>query len=119
MESRLFSFGENLRIFQLLVGARVRRIQIGSFVHPQAVLQMAHTEALIRHLRAAWGCPFVKGAAGNVPTEDAVHLFEAMGIETGIDLGKMAKVVEELGALCGRPLPGRMTRGLRAKGLVP
>ena len=31
------------------------------------------------------GCPFVKGAAGNVPTEDAVNMFETMGIDTGID----------------------------------
>jgi len=65
------------------------------------------------------GCPFVKGAAGNVPAEDAVHMFEAMGVETGIDLGKMSKVVEELESLLGRPLPGRMTRVLRAKGLSP
>ena len=65
------------------------------------------------------GCPFVKGAAGNVPAEDAVHMFEAMGVETGIDLAKMSKVVEELESLLGRPLPGRMTRVLRAKGLSP
>jgi len=65
------------------------------------------------------GCPFVKGAAGNVPAEDAVHMFEAMGVETGIDLAKMSKVVEELESLLGRPLPGRMTRVVRAKGLSP
>jgi hydroxymethylglutaryl-CoA lyase len=65
------------------------------------------------------GCPFVKGAAGNVPAEDAVHMFEAMGVETGIDLAKMSKVVEELESLLGRQLPGRMTRVLRAKGLSP
>jgi hydroxymethylglutaryl-CoA lyase len=65
------------------------------------------------------GCPFVKGAAGNVPAEDAVHMFEAMGVETGIDLAKMSKVVEELESLLGRPLPGRMTRVLRVKGLSP
>ena len=63
------------------------------------------------------GCPFVKGAAGNVPTEDAVHMFETLGVETGIDLLKMSRVVEELETLLGRPLPGRMTRVLRAKSL--
>jgi len=63
------------------------------------------------------GCPFVKGAAGNVPAEDAVHMFEAIGVETGIDLAKLSTVVEELESLLGRPLPGRMTRVLRAKGL--
>lgn len=60
------------------------------------------------------GCPFVKGAAGNVPTEDAVHMFEAIGLDTGIDLQKMGNVVEELEAILGRQLPGRMTRVLKA-----
>jgi hydroxymethylglutaryl-CoA lyase len=60
------------------------------------------------------GCPFVKGAAGNVPTEDAAHMFEAIGLDTGIDLQKMGKVVEELEAILGRQLPGRMTRVLKA-----
>ena len=63
------------------------------------------------------GCPFVKGAAGNVPTEDAVNLFEEIGVSTGIDLAKMSRVVEELETLLNRPLPGRMSRVLRAKGL--
>ena len=61
------------------------------------------------------GCPFVKGAAGNVPTEDAVNMFESMGIETGVDLGGMTRVVDELELLLGRPLPGRMTRVLKAQ----
>lgn len=60
------------------------------------------------------GCPFIKGAAGNVPTEDAAHMFASMGIETGIDLQKMAEVVEELTKILGRPLPGKMARVLRA-----
>ncbi len=34
------------------------------------------------------GCPFVPGAAGNVATEDLVHLCDEMGIQTGIDLDK-------------------------------
>jgi len=60
------------------------------------------------------GCPFVKGAAGNVPTEDAVHMFESIGLDTGIDLQKLGNVVEELETILGRQLPGRMTRVLKA-----
>jgi hydroxymethylglutaryl-CoA lyase len=63
------------------------------------------------------GCPFVKGAAGNVPAEDAVHMFGVMGVETGIDLAKLSKVVEELEFLLGRSLPGRMRRVLGAESL--
>jgi hydroxymethylglutaryl-CoA lyase len=61
------------------------------------------------------GCPFVKGAAGNVPTEDAVNMFESMGVETGVDLRGMTRVVDELELLLGRSLPGRMTRVLKAQ----
>lgn len=60
------------------------------------------------------GCPFIKGAAGNVPTEDAAHMFGAMGVETGIDLQEMIKVAEELERILARPLPGKMARVLKA-----
>ncbi|MGD9365202.1 MAG: hydroxymethylglutaryl-CoA lyase [Desulfobacteraceae bacterium] len=56
------------------------------------------------------GCPFVKGAAGNVPTEDAVNLFEASGIPTGIDQKALCHVVDFLETRLGRKLPGRMQR---------
>ena len=58
------------------------------------------------------GCPFVQGAAGNVPTEDAVNLFESMGIPTGIDLVALCEAVAYLETVLGRPLPGRMRRVL-------
>ncbi len=37
------------------------------------------------------GCPYAKGASGNVATEDLVHFFESMGINTGINLEKLVK----------------------------
>ena len=58
------------------------------------------------------GCPFVKGAAGNVPTEDAVNLFETMGIPPGIDLPALCTAVAYLESTLGRELPGRMKRVL-------
>ncbi len=61
------------------------------------------------------GCPFVRGAAGNVPTEDAVHAFEAMGVSTGIDLPGLVKAVDYLEAKLKRRLPGRMATVLRAQ----
>lgn len=59
------------------------------------------------------GCPFIRGAAGNIPSEDAVHLFSALGIPTGIDLDKLIKVVDFLETALGRSLPGRMKRVLQ------
>ena len=58
------------------------------------------------------GCPFVKGAAGNIPTEDAVHMFESMGIPTGIAIEKLCDAVAYLENKLERPLPGRMKRVL-------
>jgi hydroxymethylglutaryl-CoA lyase len=58
------------------------------------------------------GCPFIKGAAGNVPTEDAVHMFETMGIDTGIRLKLLVEAVAYLEKTLNRSLPGRMSRVL-------
>ncbi len=53
------------------------------------------------------GCPFAPGASGNIVTEDLVFMLEAMGIDTGIDLGKLLKVREIIAeALPGEPLYG-------------
>lgn len=62
------------------------------------------------------GCPFVRGAAGNVATEDAVNMFESMGVKTGIRLDKLCSVVDDLQDLFGRRLPGRMCTVLKAAG---
>ncbi|MBU2407455.1 MAG: hydroxymethylglutaryl-CoA lyase, partial [Gammaproteobacteria bacterium] len=35
------------------------------------------------------GCPYAKGATGNVATEDVVYMLQGMGIETGIDLDRL------------------------------
>lgn len=56
------------------------------------------------------GCPFVRGAAGNVPTEDAVNMFESMGVATGVELERLLTAVEYLEKLLERRLPGRMKR---------
>jgi hydroxymethylglutaryl-CoA lyase len=58
------------------------------------------------------GCPSIEGAADNVATEDAVHLFEGMGVDTGIDLARICRAVDHFETLLGRQLPGRMNRVL-------
>ena len=65
------------------------------------------------------GCPFIKGAAGNVPTEDAVHMFSTMGIETGVDINAVIEAVKMLEQALSRPLPGKMKRVLEFEHLQP
>jgi hydroxymethylglutaryl-CoA lyase len=56
------------------------------------------------------GCPFIPGATGNIATEDTVYLLHSMGVETGIDLTKVAECSHRLEDFLGRPLPGKMYR---------
>ncbi len=49
------------------------------------------------------GCPFAKGATGNVATEDVVYMLHGMGIETGIDLDKLIDAGVNSSATCAGP----------------
>ncbi|GDX81773.1 hydroxymethylglutaryl-CoA lyase YngG [Deltaproteobacteria bacterium] len=53
------------------------------------------------------GCPYAPGASGNAASEDMVFTFEAMGIDTGIDLEALAEAGCYAETLLGRELPGR------------
>jgi len=48
------------------------------------------------------GCPYAKGASGNVASEDVVYMLEGMGIATGIDLAKLIETGQWLAAQLGR-----------------
>lgn len=50
------------------------------------------------------GCPFAPGAAGNVATDDLVHLFHSEGIATGMDGRRLAELREEIALAVGHPL---------------
>lgn len=54
------------------------------------------------------GCPFVMGAAGNIATEDTVHLLSSLGIETGIDIEKVAAISRSMSDFLEKPLPGKL-----------
>jgi hydroxymethylglutaryl-CoA lyase len=54
------------------------------------------------------GCPFIKGATGNIATEDTVHMLHQMGYETGIDIKTVAEVSKQMGTFLQQPLPGLM-----------
>ncbi|MFF7709218.1 hydroxymethylglutaryl-CoA lyase [Pseudomonas sp. NPDC007930] len=56
------------------------------------------------------GCPYAPGATGNVCSEDLVHMFEQMGVATGVDLPALLRVAENLQAIVGHHLPGYVLR---------
>ncbi|GHC24098.1 hydroxymethylglutaryl-CoA lyase [Kushneria pakistanensis] len=65
------------------------------------------------------GCPFAPGASGNVCTEDMVHMFEEMGIDTGVDLDALLAVSATLSDLVGHEVPGQVVRAGRASRRYP
>ena len=61
------------------------------------------------------GCPYAKGATGNVATEDVVYLLHGMGIETGIDLDRLVDAGVFISEQLGRGTQSRVARALLNK----
>jgi len=62
----------------------------------------------------AGGCPYAKGASGNVASEDVVYMLHGMGIDTGIDLRALAETGRWLAALLGRESGSKAGRAMAA-----
>lgn len=58
------------------------------------------------------GCPYAKSATGNLATEDLVWMLRGLGIDTGVDLGRLVATSEWMAARLGRPSPSRTVRAL-------
>ena len=56
------------------------------------------------------GCPFIRGATGNIATEDTAYLFGQMGVRTGIDVAAVAACTRQLEDFLQHRLPGKMHR---------
>ncbi|MDD2881526.1 MAG: hydroxymethylglutaryl-CoA lyase [Rhodoferax sp.] len=61
------------------------------------------------------GCPYAKGATGNVATEDVVYLLHGMGIETGIDLDKLIDAGQFISDFLQRPTNSRVGKAVLNK----
>jgi len=56
------------------------------------------------------GCPFAPGASGNVCTEDLVHMFQAMGHETGVNLDRLLLVARQMPNTIVYGVPGQLIK---------
>jgi len=61
------------------------------------------------------GCPYAKGATGNVATEDVVFMLHGMGIGTGLDLEALVDAGAYISGVLGRPPVSRVSRALLAR----
>lgn len=61
------------------------------------------------------GCPYAKGASGNVATEDVLYMLNGMGIETGIDLNALVTVGNNITAALNRSNNSKVANAMVAK----
>ncbi|MFC0848211.1 hydroxymethylglutaryl-CoA lyase [Streptomyces noboritoensis] len=93
---------------------------IGVHFHDTYGQALANTLAALQHGVATvdasagglGGCPYAKSATGNLATEDLVWMLQGLGIDTGVDLGRLTATSVWLAEQLGRPSPSRTVRAL-------
>jgi hydroxymethylglutaryl-CoA lyase len=65
------------------------------------------------------GCPYAPGASGNISSEDAIHMLDAMGYDTGIDISKLLGLARELPVIVGHAVPGQVAKAGQTCDLHP
>jgi hydroxymethylglutaryl-CoA lyase len=61
------------------------------------------------------GCPYAPGASGNLATEDLLYMLHGLGIETGVEIAKVADASQFLAGVLGHALPGRYLAAFAAE----
>ncbi|HSG74658.1 MAG TPA: hydroxymethylglutaryl-CoA lyase [Burkholderiales bacterium] len=61
------------------------------------------------------GCPYAKGASGNVATEDVVYMLNGLGIDTGVDLAKLVATGQWICGVIGKEPQSKAARAIAAK----
>ncbi|MFJ3229588.1 hydroxymethylglutaryl-CoA lyase [Streptomyces sp. NPDC086787] len=96
---------------------------IGVHFHDTYGQALANTHAALQHgvstvdasAGGLGGCPYAKSATGNLATEDLVWMLQGLGIETGVDLGRLTATSVWMAEQLGRPSPSRTVRALSHK----
>ncbi|MGW7255033.1 hydroxymethylglutaryl-CoA lyase [Streptomyces sp. NPDC054834] len=96
---------------------------IGVHFHDTYGQALANTYAALEHgvttvdasAGGLGGCPYAKSATGNLATEDLVWMLHGLGIDTGVDLGRLTATSVWMAEQLGRPSPSRTVRALSHK----
>lgn len=115
--------GHVLELLSLLNEERVPTNMIGVHFHDTYGQALANTYAALEHgvttvdasAGGLGGCPYAKSATGNLATEDLVWMLHGLGIETGVDLGRLTATSVWMAAHLDRPSPSRTVRALSHK----
>ncbi|WP_411379292.1 hydroxymethylglutaryl-CoA lyase [Pseudomonas sp. MPB26] len=113
--------GATRRLFEV-VGAQVPRDKLAGHFHDTYGQAIANIYASLLEgisvfdssIAGLGGCPYAKGASGNVATEDVVYLLDGLGIETGIDLQALIGAGQQISKVLGRPTGSRVAKARNA-----
>jgi len=113
--------GATRRLFEV-VGAQVPREKLAGHFHDTYGQAIANIYASLLEgitvfdssIAGLGGCPYAKGASGNVATEDVLYLLKGLGIETGIDLEALIGAGQQISKVLGRPTGSRVAKARNA-----
>ncbi len=113
--------GATRRMFDV-VGAQVPRDKLAGHFHDTYGQAMANLYASLLEGIAVFdssiaglgGCPYAKGASGNVATEDVLYLLNGLGIETGVDLERLLVAGQQICTVLRRPTGSRVAKARSA-----
>lgn len=102
------------------VAARVPRERLAGHFHDTYGQALANIYASLLEgiqvfdssIAGLGGCPYAKGASGNVATEDVLYMLQGLGITTGIDLQRLISAGNRISAVLGRETGSRVARAL-------
>lgn len=109
--------GATRRLFEA-VGAQVPRDKLAGHFHDTYGQAIANIHASLLEgitvfdssIAGLGGCPYAKGASGNVATEDVLYLLNGLGIDTGIDLERLIGAGQQISQVLGRPTGSRVAK---------
>jgi hydroxymethylglutaryl-CoA lyase len=104
--------------FRAVRGAIPSSVQLRAHFHNTRNTALANAVAAVEEgvrvldgsLGGIGGCPFAPGAAGNVPSEDLLYLFNRMGFDTGVDIDRAVEAAHFIAGVLGRNTPGMVSR---------
>ena len=114
--------GATRRMFEV-VGKDVPRAKLAGHFHDTYGQAIANVYASLLEgiqvfdssIAGLGGCPYAKGASGNVATEDVLYLLDGLGIETGIDMDKLIVAGQQICTVLGRPTGSRVVKARSAR----
>ncbi|NWA03031.1 hydroxymethylglutaryl-CoA lyase [Pseudomonas gingeri] len=113
--------GATRRMFEV-VAAQVPRDKLAGHFHDTYGQAMANLYASLLEgiqvfdssIAGLGGCPYAKGASGNVASEDVLYMLNGLGIDTGIDLDRLLLAGQEICAVLGRVTGSRVAKARQA-----